>query len=79
MINKFVRKTFEELDKKLQKQRFVGEIFDEIQEELGQNTQLPTFCFNNNTRYIKFCRNTCNSKSDDVKLEVELGKIGVDL
>eukprot|EP01084_Bolivina_argentea_P103173 184831_1 len=58
LINKFVHKTLDGLDKNVEKQKFLHEIFDEIQHELGQNKQLPTFSFNNNTRYLKFIPNT---------------------
>eukprot|EP01083_Nonionella_stella_P191464 708639_1 len=41
LINKFVHKTLDGLDKNVEKQKFLREIFDEIQHELGQNKQLP--------------------------------------
>ena len=56
----FVNKTLEGLDKKENKRPFLGDILDEIQQELGETKQLPTFTYNNNTRFIKFVGNTAD-------------------
>eukprot|EP01084_Bolivina_argentea_P297116 511802_1 len=48
LINKFVSKTLEGLEEGIEKQPFLFEVLDEIQQELGQSKQLPTFMYNNN-------------------------------
>eukprot|EP01084_Bolivina_argentea_P000776 1431_1 len=54
LITKFVQKTIDGLKRKENNQPFLHNIFDEIQDELGKNKQLPICTYNNNTRYIKF-------------------------
>ncbi len=70
LINLFVEKTMNTLNRKGQKQPFLYEILDEIQQELRKTKQLPTFTCNNNTRYIKLMINNNKSNNNFEKQDV---------
>eukprot|EP01084_Bolivina_argentea_P132205 233303_1 len=64
-IKKFVDKTLKSLEKD-KDVPFIGEIFEEIQEELHNKVQLPTYTYNNGTRWIKLKVND-KDKEEEVK------------
>eukprot|EP01084_Bolivina_argentea_P176365 305223_1 len=62
LIEAFVTNTIKGLQQK--QVPFIGEIFKEIQETLGENIQLPTFTWNNKTDDIRFNINKSNNTFD---------------
>eukprot|EP01084_Bolivina_argentea_P014114 26390_1 len=73
MIYGFVSKMLNALqdnDGKLKSNQFLYEVFDEIQEELGAEKQLPIMMYNNGTRYIKFVENKIDLNNDNDEVEL---------
>ena len=67
-------KSLNSLDTNGKSKQYLYEIFDEIQDELGETKQLPVCTYNNNTRYIKLTVNT-NDNHDVVHNEIELMEV----
>eukprot|EP01084_Bolivina_argentea_P087314 157701_1 len=51
---------------------FLYVIFDEIQEELGDKVQLPTYAYNNGTRFIKLKINDQNNGGDVKEEDIDI-------
>ena len=77
LINMFVEKTEKGLQSR--KMPFIGEIFHEIQEELGESKQLPEFKWNNGTENIRFNVNTTNNKfempNQEQSIKLKIAKV----
>eukprot|EP01083_Nonionella_stella_P260446 888035_1 len=74
MIYEFVEKMLNDLQNNNGKNKqFLYEILDKIQSKLGETKQLPTFMYNNNTRYIKFMENSdidCKQNEEEEVIEM---------
>jgi len=70
MIHWFYKRAMERLESG--KAVYLGEIFDEIQADLGKTHQLPTFTFNNGTRWVKLEKNKVGLDEAKMKTNEEM-------